>query len=255
MAAGMIAFGLLWYGARRGRKRAEADRSIALDTEREQITTLAVNAERTRILREMHDVIAHSLAIMIAQADGGAYVSTDAQAAKRAFNTISDTGRSALADTSRILGLLRAGSPDDPEMAPTTAKSIQALIAQTRAAGVEVSHIKVGEVLPLPSASALALFRVCQEALTNVLKHSGVGAQAVVTENWHADEVLLTISDQAGPDSAKNAKLADRQHRPGSGLIGMRERVESVGGSFDAEPITGGFRVHARIPFDPIGEL
>jgi signal transduction histidine kinase len=246
LAAAALAW--LWRREAAARRQAECDRTIALEAERQQIAELAVASERTRILRELHDVIAHSLAIMIAQADGGSYAAADHSAARRTFHTIADTGREALADTRRILGLLRAGSGDDAELAPVPdERSLAGLIAQTRQAGVDVSHIRLGQPKALPSASALAVYRVCQEALTNVLKHAGPGARAVVAENWQDDALAVTVSDEGGRSPLQTSPAS-----PGSGLIGMRERAESVGGTFEAGPLDdGGFRVRAVIPLEP----
>ena len=214
----------------------------------------AVAAERIRILREMHDVIAHSLAIMIAQADGGSFVTADAEASRRAFLTIAEIGRVALADTRRILGVLRHGQTEEPRLAPVDrAGAVEDLVAQARAAGLAASLIEVGDPRPLPSAARLALFRICQEALTNVLKHAGEGARVVVTENWRADEVVLTITDADGQGGqGSSTDLGDL----GLGLIGMRERAELLGGTLVAGPTeTGGFQVRTALPFAGPGDL
>jgi len=213
----------------------------------------AVAAERIRILREMHDVIAHSLAIMIAQADGGSFVTADAEASRRAFLTIAEIGRVALADTRRILGVLRHGQTEEPRLAPVDrAGAVEDLVAQARAAGLAASLIEVGDPRPLPSAARLALFRICQEALTNVLKHAGEGARVVVTENWRADEVVLTITDADGQGGqGSSTDLGDL----GLGLIGMRERAELLGGTLVAGPTeTGGFQVRTALPFAGPGD-
>ena len=197
-------------------------------------------AERTRILREMHDVIAHSLAIMVAQADGGSYA-TDPSATKRALETIADTGRLALADTRRILGMLRTGEEQEPQLSPApTQTGISQLVADARDAGVAASFVQLGEPRQLPSAIGLALYRICQEALTNVLKHAPA-AQVIVTENWVPGEVVLTVTD-TGDGSATPTN-------GGLGLLGMLERAEIVGGHCEAAPLpTGGFRVRAVLP-------
>jgi len=246
---------LLWLGygrARRASREAEAARAAALAAQR-QTADLAAAAERIRILREMHDVIAHSLAIMIAQADGGSFVTADAEASRRAFLTIAEIGRVALADTRRILGVLRHGQTEEPRLAPVDrAGAVKDLVAQARAAGLAASLIQVGDPRPLPSAARLALFRICQEALTNVLKHAGEGARVVVTENWRADEVVLTITDADGQGGqGSSTDLGDL----GLGLIGMRERAELLGGTLVAGPTeTGGFQVRTALPFAGPGD-
>lgn len=231
----------LWARARReARQLRAAQQAVQIEHNQNQVDA-AVAAERTRILREMHDVIAHSLAIMVAQADGGCYA-TDPSATKRALETIADTGRLALADTRRILGMLRDGEAGDPELSPVPTQSgIAGLVADARDAGVEASFVQLGEPRQLPSAIGLALYRICQEALTNVMKHAPA-ARVVVTENWVPGEVVLTVTD-SGDDASTPAASG------GLGLIGMQERAEIIGGSCEAgaQP-QGGFRVRAVLP-------
>ena len=213
---------------------------------------LAVAAERIRILREMHDVIAHSLAIMIAQADGGSYVVADTAAARRAFLTIAETGRGR-ADrhpphprhAAPRRQSARSCSPV-PDQAP-----LDELVEQARAAGLQVSLIRVGEPGPLPSGSRLALYRICQEALTNVLKHGGEGVQ--VDRRAELDRrrrSCSTVTDRGGAGQAGGRPGSRRSRSPGSGLglIGMRERAEIVGGTLEAGPTEDGFRVRREHP-------
>lgn len=238
--AGCAALAWLWRRSSREAKILRAvQEATQTDQHRAQVEA-AVAAERTRILREMHDVIAHSLAIMIAQADGGSYVTSDPQATRRALETIADTGRGALADTRRILGILREGGRAELSPIPQQA-AVADLVADARAAGVEARFVRLGEPRPLPSAIGLALYRICQEALTNVMKHAPA-ARVVVTENWLASEVVLTVTDAGDPDHPVAA--ADG----GSGLIGMRERADVVGGLCEAGPFESGFRVRAVLP-------
>jgi signal transduction histidine kinase len=227
--------------------RARAARVNALHAQ-QRAADLAVAAERIRIVREMHDVLAHSLAIMIAQADGGSYVVADTAASRRAFLTIAETGRAALADTRRILGMLRGG--EGPELSPVPDQApLDDLVEQARQAGLQVSLIRVGEAGPLPSGSRLALYRVCQEALTNVLKHAGEGAQVIVALSWADDDVTLTVTDRGGSGATETVPGAEEPLSGlGLGLIGMRERAELVGGSLEAGPSEDGFRVRVRIP-------
>ncbi|MFN8136474.1 MAG: histidine kinase [Propionicimonas sp.] len=239
--------------SRRELSQARAARVRALHAQ-QHAAELAVSAERIRIVREMHDVLAHSLAIMIAQADGGSYVVADDAASRRAFLTIAETGRAALADTRRILGMLRGGS--GPELSPVPDQApLDELVEQARQAGLQVSLIRVGEPSALPSGSRLALYRVCQEALTNVMKHAGDGAQVIVAVSWIDDEVTLTVTDRGGrgatpPEPGTEEPLDGL----GLGLIGMRERVELVGGTLEAGPGEDGFRVRARIPLVAVPE-
>ena len=232
----------------RGRTRALAARASAVESQ-QRVAELAVSAERLRILREMHDVIAHSLAIMIAQADGGSYVATDADAAKRTFVTIAETGRSALADTRRILGILKDDNAD-PALAPDLDTGLDELAATSREAGLSVSLVRVGEPRQLPGAVRTALHRIAQESLTNVLKHAGEGAAVVMAENWRPDEVALTITSTGGNRAAATDPVTGESLAgTGLGLIGMRERAEMLGGTLAAGHIEGGFQVVAALPF------
>jgi Signal transduction histidine kinase len=235
------------------RRAALASRAAALDA-RERVAELAAGNERIRILREMHDVIAHSLAIMIAQADGGSYVVEDQAAAKRALTTIAETGRAALADTRRILGILRHGETEEPTLSPAGDARIDDLVMQARTAGMEVSLVRVGEARPLPSGTQMARYRICQEALTNVMKHAGAGARVTVTESWRADDLALTITDAGGDRSSSVTLDGEPLAALGLGLIGMRERAELVGGSCQSEPTDDGYQVRAVLPFRLPGE-
>ncbi len=244
VGAGVLA--VLWRRDRRALVAARAERTSAIDAQT-RTAELAVAAERIRIVREMHDVLAHSLAIMIAQADGGSFMTSDAEAAHRAFLTIAETGRGALTDTRRVLGVLRHGSSEEAPLAPVPDDaSTDALVARARDAGLEVSLIRVGAPRPLPAGSRMALYRICQEALTNVLKHAGGGARVIVTENWRDDDVALTVTDHGGTGPAASG---DPLGGYGLGLIGMRERAELVGGSLTASPTDDGFQVRATVPF------
>ncbi|MCL2090014.1 MAG: histidine kinase [Micrococcales bacterium] len=224
---------------RRARDRRTA---ITSQTERARIAELAVATERNRIVREMHDVIAHSLAIMIAQADGGCFAAADTDKARRTFTTIAETGRGALVDTRRILGMLRnpAAAAD---FSPTPdADDIDALVKRAEATGLPVALISVGEPVTLPSAASLALFRICQEAITNVIKHAGSAAPCVVTQSWRADDVVLSVTNE-------NTRPVGTVPVGGQGLVGMRERAELVGGELTVDQQDGRFQVRAVIPY------
>lgn len=253
LAAVLIVLVIVLRRSQLERRAALASRAAALDA-RERVAELAAGNERIRILREMHDVIAHSLAIMIAQADGGSYVVADQAAAKRALTTIAETGRAALADTRRILGILRHGEPDEPVLAPAGDGRIDDLVTQARSAGLEVSLVRVGESRPLPSGTQMAHYRICQEALTNVMKHAGPGARVTVTESWRDTELALTITDAGGDRGAVVAMDGEPLAALGLGLIGMRERAELVGGSCEAGPTEDGYQVRAVLPFRLPGE-
>jgi len=250
MCTGVIA--VLVVALRRAqlaRRWALASRASAVESQ-QRTAELAVAAERLRILREMHDVIAHSLAIMIAQADGGSYVSADTEATKRAFTTIAETGRGALADTRRILGILKHNDDTVPELTPTPDTGLDALATKYRDAGLAVSLIRVGEPRGLPAGTRTALHRITQEALTNVLKHAGEGANVIITENWGPEAVSLTVTSSGGARAkATDPVTGEALGGRGMGLIGMRERAELLDGTLTAGPAQDGFQVRAELPF------
>lgn len=231
--------------ARLEQLRLARDRAVQAERDREQRAALAVADERARIAREMHDVVAHSLSVIIAQADGGRFVaSQDPEAAARVLGTIGTTGRAALADMRSLLGVLR--SADDAGFGPQPdLRSLPELLTRVRATGLAVSEEVVGPLDDLQPSLGLSMFRLVQEALTNVLKHAGPGASASV--RIHRGPAALSIDvldDGRGHDPASDGN--------GQGLTGMRERVALHGGTLLAGPLpAGGFRVSARIPLSP----
>ncbi|RHA38522.1 sensor histidine kinase [Cellulomonas rhizosphaerae] len=244
------AFGLV-RRSRRETIEALVDRAERLETERDQQARLATAAERARIAREMHDIVAHSLTVMIAQADGGRYAAdADPPAATRALGTIAETGRAALTDMRRLLGVLRdeprPERGDAPTLGTTTpqpaADDLEALVEQVRASGVRVSMVKMGSPRPLPPGVGLTVYRIAQEALTNVLKHAGPEPVTTVMVQWRPDGITLEVTDDGRGAAADSDGL-------GQGLRGMAERATMFGGSVTAGPRPGGgFRVRAVIP-------
>ncbi len=203
----------------------------------------AAEAERTRIARDMHDVVAHSLAVVIAQADGARYAAAaDPDAATAALGTISTTARAALSDVRMLLTQLRHTQADGPQ--PTLA-DLEQLYAQVRAAGVPLQiDIDPAPRAEVPASLQLAVYRIVQEALTNALRH-GAGGPVQVALAWHPDRVELTIRNAVLSDPAPPPAEAPRGH----GLIGMRERAQLVGGAVEAHPDgAGGFVVRATLP-------
>ncbi|MDR1448808.1 MAG: histidine kinase [Propionibacteriaceae bacterium] len=239
-------------------RRRRAARLAAAEAQR---TGQAVAAERQRIAREMHDIIAHSLSDIVAQADGGHYAAAqDPTAADRALTAIAETGRAALADTRRVLGLLRNG-PEDQRSPVPSSDTVADLVATVRASGLDVVHVVIGRVRKLPPGVRLALYRICQESLTNVLKHAGPGAQAIVTESYGDHGLRLTVWDTGARTAAgKPAALAPpppwaAAAGAGHGIVGMKERAELFDGAVAAEPDDdGGFRVRLDLPY-PEGSL
>ncbi|WP_151773370.1 sensor histidine kinase [Streptomyces abyssomicinicus] len=227
------------------------ERAARLERERESQAKIAVAAERARIARELHDVVAHNVSVMVVQADGAAYVlDTAPEQSKKALETISATGRQALAEMRRLLGVLRTGEqPVNGEYVPQPdVAQIEDLVEQCRGAGLTVDFKVEGSPRPLPSGVELTAYRIVQEALTNVRKHAGPEAGAGVRLVYFDDGLGLLVEDdgRGAPPELCAAGGADGQ---GQGLIGMRERVGMVGGTLDAGPRPdGGFRISALLP-------
>ena len=228
---------------------AHADRIAAAEeryqlllAEREQQARLAESRARATIARELHDIVAHSLSVMIVQAEGGRAVAAKRpEAAVNALDTIADTGREALSEMRRIVGVLRS-EPErrgaDWEPAPSLA-DIGELVHRASDRATLVVHGQPPRVSP---ALELTIYRVVQEALTNFLKHAGPTATAVVTLAYHPTEIMVEIVDNGpGPTQVTTT--------PGHGLRGMAERVTSMDGRLEAHPLAlGGFVVRAVLP-------
>jgi signal transduction histidine kinase len=249
--------------SRRARSATLEERAVRAERERDAQAEFAAAAERVRIARELHDVIAHNISVMVAQADGGAYA-FDAmpERSRQALAEIGRTGRQALSEMSSLLGVLRAG-PEAPSLAPAPAAAeIAQLVTQAGEAGMRASHTVEGPVRPLPGGLSLAAYRIVQEALTNVRKHAGPGAAAEVMLRYSEDELLVRVADDggrgvAGPSGPPRYGADDPPRpagHPGNGLAGMRERTAMYGGTVRAGPCPGGgFEVTARLPLPPAG--
>lgn len=229
---------------RRVREASLEQRTVLLEEQREEHARRAVSEERDRIARELHDVIAHSVSLIIVQAGAAQrLVERDPAGAQRALETIRTAGSDALDELRRLLDLMRSpdgvGSTSEPQPGVTR---LEKLIAQTREAGLRVEYVLDGTQQPLPPGVDLAVYRIVQEALTNVRKHAGPST-ARVRIHFSANGVELMVADD-GEGSDHGAKGS------GHGLIGMRERVSLYGGTFSSGPRrSGGFEVRARIPF------
>ncbi len=252
--AGFVCLGLIVTPYAIGRRVREstvahADRIAAAEeryqlllAEREQQARLAESRARATIARELHDIVAHSLSVMIVQAEGGRALATKRpDAAVAALDTIADTGREALSEMRRIVGVLRS-EPErrgaDWEPAPSLA-DIPELVHRASDRATFVVH---GEPPRVSPALELTIYRVVQEALTNFLKHAGPTATAVVTIAYGASDIMVEIVDNGpGPEVVKTT--------PGHGLRGMAERVTSMDGRLEAHPLAlGGFVVRAVLP-------
>ncbi|MFF8844749.1 sensor histidine kinase [Streptomyces sp. NPDC015127] len=230
------------------------ERATRLEKEREAQAKVAVAAERARIARELHDVVAHNVSVMVVQADGAAYVLDAApDQAKQALETISSTGRQALAEMRRLLGVLRTGdAPESGEYVPQPdVEQIEELVEQVRGSGLTVDFRIEGTPRPLPSGVELTAYRIVQEALTNTRKHGGPEAGASVRLVYFDDGLGLLVEDDGRGSSHELYEDGGADGR-GHGLIGMRERVGMVGGTLDAGPRPGGgFRISALLPLKP----
>jgi signal transduction histidine kinase len=225
---------------RRAYVDALVERGEQIQREAVQQVALAASDERARIAREMHDVVAHGLSMIVVQADGARYAARqDPAAATDALETISATGREALDEMRRMLGLLRAD--DGTELRPQPGLAdLEALVAEARTAGLRVDASLPAPPPPVPDGVALTAYRVVQEALTNVRKHAGPDVTVRVGVDV-GDDVRLLVEDDG-----RGAAVPDGR---GLGLVGMRERVAVHGGTVEAGPRPGGgFRVSARLP-------
>jgi signal transduction histidine kinase len=242
---------------RRGYYQALEERAARLERERDAQAQVAAAAERARIAREIHDVVAHNVSVMVVQADGAAFaLDGSPQRAREALAAISATGRRALAEMRSLLGVLREPADDDgapggagPVLAPQPGvEDLADLLEQARTAGLPVSLTIGGEPRPVPAGEALAVYRVVQESLTNVRKHAGPGATAVVSLDYGEDGLLIRVTDDGAGASAVPG-LGHLAAGSGHGLAGMRERVELYGGTARSGPRPGGgYEVVARLP-------
>jgi signal transduction histidine kinase len=211
-----------------------------------------VREERVRIARELHDVVAHTLSVVTFQAGVGRKIAAARPAeALLALRAVEVTGRGALEELRRILGLLRDDDGEGPSLVPAPGVGDLGELAGTvRAAGIPVTLAVTGDVAALPPAASLTVYRIVQEALTNVVKHAR-GAQASVRVRADRDGVLITVTDD-GRGVAEGGVVAGTP-APGEGarhgLVGMRERAAAFGGTLEAGPVAGGgFRVSAFLP-------
>ncbi|MFF0449242.1 histidine kinase [Streptomyces sp. NPDC004609] len=247
------------------------ERARRLEVERDQQARLAAAAERTRIAREMHDIIGHNLSVITGLADGGRYAAAKSpERAAQALDAISTTSRAALAELRRLLGVLREESPARPDRAPQpTLTDLDRLVEGVRAAGLPVLMTTSGRPAPLPPGQELTVYRVVQEALTNTLKHAGQGSRAAVDLAHTHDALTATITDTgpgsstrtgtvvAGNSSARPGPGAGAagDHTPpaeGRGVTGMRERAALYDGTLESGPLPGGgWRVRLRLPHLP----
>ena len=239
---------------RRALVASAAERAARLELERDQEGRLGAAAERARIAREMHDIVSHNLTVMIGLADGAGYaLQSSPDAAQTAIERLSATGRQALDEMRRLLGVLREEPGQDGERVYEPQPGLDRLddlLARVEAAGVPVSIELHGDPHALPSGVQLTVFRVAQEALTNTLKHAGRPASAHLALRCDRRGVTLEVTDTGSPESASKDRP---QALPsgGRGLPGMRERAAAYGGELEAgRRAQGGWRVRLTLAAD-----
>jgi signal transduction histidine kinase len=230
------------------------ERAARLEFERDQEGRLGAAAERARIAREMHDIVSHNLTVMISLADGAAYaMDATPERALPAMQRVSSTGRQALVEMRRLLGVLRDDESDDRPLEPQPSlERLDDLVARINAAGIPVSVEIDGEPRELADGVQLAVFRVAQEALTNTLKHAERPARAHLALRCAAEQVDLEVTDSGGNGNGGNGGNGNgNSDGGGRGLRGMRERAAAYGGELEAGPMTqGGWRVHLSLQAD-----
>jgi signal transduction histidine kinase len=229
--------------SRRSAHHAGRDREQLNQQEREQLTQLAVTAERNRIAREMHDIVAHNLSVMIALTDGAALtLDRDPARAREAINQAAATGRSALAEMRSTFALLRSGPEDaDPKRNPEpNLADLDELLEAARRTGLQVVYQISGSTEGLSTGLQLAVFRLIQEGITNTVKHAPRATRMQVSIRRGQEDLRVVVDDNGGA----GLQAADF----GFGLIGMRERITLHDGRLFAGPTTSGWRVSAWLP-------
>ncbi len=219
------------------------DRAATAERERDQRALLATAAERARISREMHDIVAHTLSVMVALSDGAAIsVERDTVAARDAMEQSATLGRQALSDLRRLLGGIQ--EPDEVNLAPAPGvEQVEDLIAAVRTAGLPVELVMAGAPPSMPPSLQLAVYRLVQESLTNVLKHAPAATRAVVTLRYGATTVEVDIVNDGEGAPARPDNPAQ-----GRGLTGMRDRAAVFGGTVVAGPRPhGGWQVNGLL--------
>ncbi|UNZ21250.1 sensor histidine kinase [Streptomyces sp. 891-h] len=248
---GDIGFGAVvmsgaWYLGRRLRLRAE--RVVRLRKEQAAEARRIVTEERTHIARELHDVVAHRVSMMTVQAGAARMVAAeDPQGALEAMTAVEEAGRQALDELRHLLGVLRPQAERGGLVPQAGLADLPRLLAEVREAGLDVSV--TNDVRgPLPARVDLSAYRIVQEALTNVLKHSGPGTRTEVRLRDDGDGITIEVQDD-GHGAGVPSVSAAHESLPGHGIVGMRERAVLLGGSLDARPRPGGgFRLTAHLP-------
>jgi signal transduction histidine kinase len=239
-----VAAGVLGYGVQlRSRVASLEQQAVRLAREQTDRTELAVEQEQARIARELHDIVAHNISVIVALAGAARRVAdSELEHARQALGSIELTGREALTEMRRLLGVLRTDR-DGVERAPQPGLDrLPFLVAQVEQAGLPVQLTIHGSPRPLPAGIELSAYRIVQEALTNTLKHAGMTRAAVVL-GYHNGHLELRINDDGHGTTADLV--------PGQGLVGMQQRAALLGGELAMGPgPDGGFQVMAKLPVD-----
>ena len=232
-------------GNRRRYVEALVDRARTLERESQQLAQLAALDERSRIAREMHDIVSHSLTVMVTLAEGSAAIAPDdAERAQNAMRRVAETGRSALTDMRRMLGVLtEAETVEGAQLAPQPGLvDLHELVERFRTAGLPVRLASRGTETTDP-AEQLAVYRIVQESLTNVLKHAAAPTRVEVDVRFRRSSTTVTVTDDGTP----RPETGDGGH----GLVGMRERVALYGGTLDSGPVSPrGWQTSATLRHD-----
>jgi signal transduction histidine kinase len=218
------------------------DRAARLELERDQQAQIAAAAERARIARDMHDIVAHNLSVMIALADGASLTAkADPNRAGAAMHQVSATGRQALTEMRRLLGILR--EDQSPALAPQPGLAdVDALLAQVRIVGLRGELVTHGQPVHLSAGLQLTVYRLIQEALTNTLKHAVGATTSTVALRFGADQLDVVVTDDGAA-----ARAGESAGNPGHGITGMSERAAAYGGTVEVGPCLGvGWRVCGR---------
>jgi signal transduction histidine kinase len=224
-------------------------RAAQAERTREEEARRQVDAERLRIARELHDVLAHGIATISVQAGVAAHVLDERpERAAEALRTIKSTSREALRELRGILGVLREADADEPREPTPGLSQIERLVDATSHAGVSTRVRISGQRRPLPATVDLAAYRIVQESLTNVLRHAA-GASAQVAISYSDAEMTISVDDDGLAEPPRSTTSNGHGRASGHGILGMRERAHALGGELDAGPrANGGFRVRARLP-------
>lgn len=254
-ATAALALGLV-FRIRRSYLAALEDRAARLQIEQEQRARLTAAAERSRVAREMHDIVGHNLAVIIGLADGAASLAASRpERSAEALRIISGTGRQALTELRRVLGVMRDRYQEAQLTPQPVLADLEALIERVRAAGTHITYRTSGSLAELTSGVQLTAYRIVQEALTNTLKHAGYHSSVRITVEFHDGRVRVVIADTgAPPEPTQSPGTAPGHSQAGRGIIGMRERAAMYGGTLTAGPRAGGgWMVDAAFDVEPDG--